>query len=184
MENLIQYKKTLKWWIMKQERRKQKKWLPLCAGALLLVAGICLGIGLFRSSNGTGNAGVQMEVDPGAVEWQGILPSPTDSSGAGNITIPGYGAMTLAANTLNQRVNLVNPQGNPCYFCISLVVDGEVVYESKLIPPGKGVYDIQLIRTLPAGRYPHAVLRYQCYSLEESPAPLNGADVVLDLWVQ
>ena len=71
-----------------------------------------------------------------------------------------------------------------CYFCISLVVDGEVVYESKLIPPGKGVYDIQLIRTLPAGRYPHAVLRYQCYSLEEPPAPLNGADVVLDLWVQ
>jgi hypothetical protein len=92
--------------------------------------------------------------------------------------------MNLCADTLEQQVNFVNPKGNPCYFRISLVVDEETVYESKLIPPGKGIYEIQLNRSLPAGRYPHAILRYQCFSLEEPSAPLNGADVVLNLRVQ
>ena len=77
-------------------------------------------------------------------------------------------------------VNLYNPQGNPCYFVISLVLDdGMVLYQSKMIEPGKALYGITLSRPLAAGEY-EAMIMYETYSLD-ALKPMNGANVKFTL---
>ena len=126
----------------------------------------------------------KVDLDENAEDWKGVLP--TDDDGkvpTSGIRIPGYKEIRLKANTTKQRVSLVNPIGNPCYFKISFVLidTNEVIYSSKMIEPGKGLYNIKLDKKLKPGIYKMS-LRYETLSLE-SLEPLNGANVNLDLIV-
>jgi hypothetical protein len=161
--------------------------LILAACAVFIAAGIIFGPGVFsvvkQAINDEDISLAQVSATPdleqGAVDWQGVQPRDTGGVAAG-IAIPGYKSITIDANKTDVKVNFQNPEGNPCYFVISLVLDdGTVLYESKMIEPGKGLYDITLARALSPGEYGAAV-KYETYSLADL-TPMNGAEVKITL---
>lgn len=119
--------------------------------------------------------------EEGATEWQGVQVDDKNKGGIKQgISIPGYKSITLDAETKDVKVNLLNPKGNPCYFEISLILeDGTLLYKSKKIKPGMGLYNIKLNRPLPVGQY-NATLKYDTFSLTDL-SPLNGANVKVEL---
>ena len=100
------------------------------------------------------------------------------------IRIPGYPRITISADTKDVTMNLQNPEGNPCYFTFEIALNdtGEVLYTSKLVPPGQAIYEITLSRPLTAGEY-NAVIRISTTSLADGSA-MNGANVETVLVVQ
>lgn len=117
-----------------------------------------------------------------AEEWTGERavsrePSPT-------IEIPGFDQISLKADTKEQQVNFHNPKKNTCYFKLSLWKDAQTkLWESKLLEPGKAIYDLTLDQPLTTGTYDQAFLKYECFSLEKQE-PLNGSEIKLTLNVQ
>lgn len=94
---------------------------------------------------------------------------------ANSIAIPGYDEITMQANSDEMYVALWNPKDNPCYFkfVITLEKEDEVLYESKLVPPGKAITSVKLNRKIKEGRYP-ILIRMETYSLEDGSTPLNS----------
>lgn len=123
----------------------------------------------------------ELDLEEDAVEWKGMLPDEKNSGGVKQgIAIPGYKSITLEADKREVSVNFLNPQGNPCYFEISLILeDGTLLYKSKKIKPGMGLYKIQLNKPLAAGKY-NATIKYDTFSLTDL-SPLNGANVEIEL---
>ena len=124
------------------------------------------------------------DIDPDAQDWNGgELPDQGGEEEVG-IKIPGYPSITIPADTTDVTVALLNPEGNPCYFTFELVLSDtdEVLYTSKMVPPGQMVSDITLSRALPAGEY-NATIRITTASLEDGSA-MNGANVETVLIVQ
>lgn len=104
----------------------------------------------------------------------------------GSISIPGYDRITLQAGQRTQRVALVNPPENSCYFKITLLLaDGTELYQSGLLAPGTQLNSIKLETMPAAGSYADAVLRYTCWAADESGAltEANGADTICTLEV-
>lgn len=60
-----------------------------------------------------------------------------------------------AGKTDNLKISLLNPQDNPCYFTfeIRLRENDELLYKSKLLPPGKEIKSIDISRSLEKGTY-------------------------------
>jgi hypothetical protein len=142
--------------------------LVLIAGGVLLAPGV---------AGPPGTAAVDLE--EGAVPWQGVQNQDTGGTQEG-IAIPGYKSITVGAGRTNVQVNFQNPEGNPCYFRISLRLDdGTVLYQSKMIRPGMALYDIALTKPLRTGEY-GATVRYETFSLSDL-SPMNGADVRITL---
>lgn len=101
------------------------------------------------------------------------------------IAVPGYEMLELKANTAEQSLRMPNPPQNCCFFQISLYLeDGTLLWQSELVEPGAKSKPIVLTKTLEKGLYPNAVLRYSCYRMDETLAPLNGAETKLTLNVK
>lgn len=174
--------------------RMNKKTLAvfICCLAAVAAGGVAIGLNwdaLMGGKTAT-SQGVGMTVDPDAVDWEGELPEETQNPEEQTVSqvpmakIPGYGALEFNAGTTQQAVNFVNPEGNQCYFIITLcLADGTELYQSQLIPPGKGLYEITLNQSLEAGEYENAKLQYRCISLEDGQTEYNGANVNLTLRV-
>ena len=169
-----------------------KNALPARMMGVVLVLFLAAG-GLYLGSNWSaifpaGPAGVLMgakvpDLEESAVMWQGELPRSQNegevAQGRG-IEIPGYKSITIDANQKDVSVNFVNPEGNPCYFVISLVLeDGTELYKSKMVKPGMGLYEITLNQELKPGEYP-ALVKYETFSLDELE-PMNGAEIKFTL---
>lgn len=102
-----------------------------------------------------------------------------------NIAIPGYESLEFKAGKKKQSVNFYNPDENTCYFKISLVLagdDGEVLWTSDFIEPGKHIKSMELDKELESGNY-SATLKYECFSLKDE-SPLNGSNVETVLIVE
>ena len=144
----------------------RKKWLILLIILLLIIGIICYlrQVALLSDTKGEGKTDVVKN----------------DSS----ISIPGYEGLTLSANTKKQKVSLPNPAENTCYFVITLSLeDGTVLWKSDYIEPGETSKPIKLTTKLSAGNYP-ALMKYECFKLDESKTPLNGAEIKLTLRVK
>lgn len=98
------------------------------------------------------------------------------------IKIPGYGSVTITENTKEADITLVNPEGNPCYFEYVLEADGNVLYKSDLIEPGKAVKKVTLENVPKPGTY-KLVMKINTYGFDENLSPLNGAEVKTTLVV-
>lgn len=114
----------------------------------------------------------QPDLDPNA----GVASSQEEEKPEG-IRIPGYPTITIAAEETEVIMNLMNPEGNPCYFTFELVLTeaGETVYTSKMVEPGKAITNVTLSRPLEKGEYP-AVIKITTASLEDG-SQMNGANV-------
>ncbi|MBL1225875.1 tRNA (uracil-5-)-methyltransferase [Enterococcus sp. BWR-S5] len=123
-----------------------------------------------------------LDVDSSAVAWDGKRNKAAENEVA-TIAIPGFEKVTLNADEKMQEVNFHNPEINDCYFKLTLLhPDGSVLWTSDLIEPEKGMYSIELEKTLTAGEYADAVLKYECFSLDDQ-SPLNGSEINLKLVV-
>lgn len=165
---------------------------------LLVVGGVAIGLNWnnwFGDDSPTSQMGTedtigtdkQPELDENAVVWQGEQPehNPQTDGGQSGIAIPGYKSIVLKADQAQQSVNLYNPEVNDCYFVMSLLLpDGTEIWKSKMVAPGKGLYEIMLSQTVPAGTYENSTLKYECYKMDDSLTLLNGGEVKLTLEVE
>lgn len=98
------------------------------------------------------------------------------------IIIPGYGDVKMIANTDMVYLALWNPDQNPCYFKYTIVLEEnrEVIYESKLVPPGEAVTTVKLNRVIPQG-ITKAVMQIETYKLDNYKEKMNGGEVNIQL---
>ena len=161
--------------------------IALTATVALVAGGVTLGLNWNRwfGPEPQQEQSFTADIDPNAGVWDGsTLPDKTEDKPAVGIKIPGYPSITLPADQQEVTVALLNPEGNPCYFTFELALKdtGEVLYTSKLVPPGQVISSITLSRALSAGEY-NAVIRISTTSLEDGSA-MNGANVETVLIVQ
>lgn len=170
----------------KEEKGKKRKTtiiLIIIVIAAVVVADIMI-IQNIRPDNSISQA-KKPDLDEDAVNWQGERTQQKEGSASTGIAIPGYKSIRLKADQTKQNVNLFNPESNDCYFVMSLILpDGTQIWQSKMIPPGKGLYEITLEQTVPAGNYEDSVLKYECYKMDDDLTKLNGGEVKLVLEVE
>lgn len=100
------------------------------------------------------------------------------------IKIPGFSIINVEKDSDEVNIVLQNPDGNPCYFIYKLILDDndEVLYESKLIPPGKAINGISLNKTFKEGEY-KATFNVSTISIKDG-SPMNGANIKMTLIVK
>ena len=152
----------------------------LCVIIVLLIIILLRGCDTKKPTGETEKPTNNMEVED-AEDYTGDRETYHGEKNTDTIDIPGFDVMNLKAGETTQAVNLYNPIQNTCYFKMSLMLsDRTVLWQSKLVEPGKGIYEIELNRALEAGVYEGAILKYECFSLEDQ-SPLNGSEITLAL---
>lgn len=134
----------------------------------------------------SGQGGVHFELDPNAGEYSG-------SSGAegSGVAIPGWGTITIPANTTEIPVDFYNPEANEGKYYLTFELrlpdnsaqGYEVLYTSGLVKPGLHIQKATLSRGLPAGEY-QAVIHVQPYRMDEEQTPTNNANLNTKLVVK
>lgn len=97
---------------------------------------------------------------------------------AKGITVQGFSKWHIPANKAeNIPAFLENPSSNACYFTftISLKDTNDIIYESKQVPPGAGIYEINFNRSFPKGEFPITVLITT--NSVENGATMNSAQI-------
>ncbi|MEG2642431.1 MAG: hypothetical protein RSA71_08120, partial [Eubacterium sp.] len=152
------------------KKRKIQKWLIGLLILLLVGASV-----LFATFLG-GNA-----IDPNAGDYESGLKRPANITSS-QILVPGYEKWTLKEGQDTIQTVLYNPEGNPCFFKFSLVekASGELLYESKLVPPGQGISPVKMKRGLSRGSYT-LVLKIESFDLEDKKTQYNGTDIELEV---
>ena len=114
---------------------------------------------------------------PSAVKMAGVWLIPKTAEKPTGIRIPGYPSITIEADKKDVQMNLMNPEGNPCYFTFEIVLNDtdETIYTSKMVEPGKAITEVTLEKALAAGEYP-ATIKITTASLTDGSA-MNGANV-------
>lgn len=143
-----------------------------------------------RSAAGTPVLGLAEASAPGLdPDAAAVTPTPEPAPEAEDpgITIPGWGSVTIAADTADVTVDFYNPEENEGLYYLTfrliLADSGEVLYSSGLVPPGEHIRRITLSRPLAAGQYA-AVIFVQPYTLEAEPKATNNANLETVLIVQ
>ena len=145
----------------------------MCACVLLIGAGLYLTRNNKQETQESPDSAFVPDLDPDASTQEAKESDPPEGI---RITIP--------ADTKDVTVNLMNPEGNPCYFTFTLVLKDtdETIYQSKMVEPGKAITQITLSKELSAGEYP-AILKISTAAMDDGRA-MNGANVETVLKVQ
>ena len=134
----------------------------------MIVGGVVLGIVLGNKNGGS--------YDDSPVDYEWVLPDGAQTN-PDQIILPGYVELTFQAGKQVIEIVLPNPASNPCYFRYTLVLEetGEVLYQSRLIAPGKAVLEIKLSRPLEVGDY-SLLIGVDSVSLTDGRTPMNGGE--------
>ncbi|MGF6679689.1 hypothetical protein M2453_000217 [Aequitasia blattaphilus] len=94
------------------------------------------------------------------------------------ILIPAITNMVMDADSdVLSGTTLFNPAGNPCYFQFTIVLeDGITIFESQLVPPGKGISEAKLNRIIKEGTY-DVIIRITSYDLNDHENEFNGGEI-------
>ena len=157
---------------MKDNRRKIGIGIAVCACVLLIGAGLYLTRNNKQETQESPDSAFVPDLDPDASTQEAKESDPPEG-----IRIPGYPSITIPADTKDVTVNLMNPEGNPCYFIFEIVLNDtdETIYTSKMVEPGKAITEVTLEKALAAGEYP-ATIKITTASLTDGSA-MNGANV-------
>lgn len=168
---------------MRENEKKKNSALLLIVIALLLIVVVLLAVLLLRGGGGKNEpASAVPQLESGAEAYTGQRETYTGPKNTDTIDIPGFDMMNLKAGETKQAVNFFNPPQNSCYFKISLLLaDRTQLWESKLIEPGMGLYEIEMNQALEAGKYEGAILKYECFAMNDALTPLNGSEITLVL---
>lgn len=151
---------------------KTEKMLFGLLGALVLIA---LAVAVLLAGRGG------REKLPSSPAAQASAAQPGQAANRDTIDIPGYRSLKIAADTQEQPLRFYNPAENGCWFRITLELDdGTELWVSDLLAPGDTVDSIRLSQPLQAGSC-GAHLIYECFSMDDPPIQLNGANVELEL---
>ncbi len=123
------------------------------------------------------------EIDSSITNYEGELKRPADMEQT-QILIPGFSTLYVKEGSDMVNSCLFNPADNPCFFQFNVVdqTTGEIIYESKLVPPGKGIDGFNLNKTYSAGQYP-AVIQFKSHDLEDPSINYNGSEMEITLVV-
>ncbi len=153
----------------------------ITAGIILLTAGTTASLMMvvFLHFGPGWFIGPDREFEP----WQ-EPPAVIDPGRNDSITIPGFERMTMPSGETVVPAYLYNPENNQCYFEISIILadTDDEIYQSKLVSPGQGLYEIELTQPLEQGSY-DAILHYSTFALHDYKE-MNGANVPIKLIVQ
>lgn len=163
---------------------------------VILLIALCLLVAVFaallfreltpQSAAGTPVLGLTEASAPG-LDPDAAEDTPAPEAEEPGITIPGWGSVTIAADTADVTVDLYNPEENEglYYLTFQLILadSGEVLYSSGLVPPGEHIRRITLSRPLAAGQY-GAIIFVQPYTVEAEPKATNNANMETVLIVQ
>lgn len=141
----------------------------------VIIAGLIIYMAVGRKGKDTGNDNTftpSIDSNAGDIGSGGNV-----SDNKQSIRIPGYPSITIAADKEEVTMNLMNPEGNPCYFIFEIVLGdtGESLYKSDMVEPGKAITNVKLNHSLAAGEY-RAVIKISTASLTDGMA-MNGANV-------
>ena len=164
---------------------------PLIIILILAIFLLAASIAAFTSAFGPPEAasppagGIELILDPDAAL------QPPEKPGIRSVTIPGWGSITIPADTDKIAVDFYNPEENGgfCYltFELRLLDDSEqgyeVLYTSQFIGPGKHVKTATLSHGLASGAY-DAVIHVQPYRMDGNLTPTNNADMQTVLKVE
>lgn len=143
---------------------------------LLLALLLLFGLFLYR---GMGRSGPDLE--PGTRDFKAAQKL-SDDYGETRIIIPAFQPLNVRAGDTGVKTVLWNPEKNQVYFQFQLVLKNtqEVIYESRLVPPGQAIYELSLKRSIDAGVYP-LIVRVSTYDIEEYEQQMNGGEVETSL---
>ena len=115
---------------MNNNRRKIGIGIAVCACVLLIGAGLYLTRNNKQETQESSDSAFVPDLDPDASTQEAKESDPPEG-----IRIPGYPSITIPADTKDVTVNLMNPEGNPCYFTFTLVLKDtdETIYQSKMV---------------------------------------------------
>ncbi|MGX4601416.1 RNA polymerase sigma factor [Faecalimicrobium sp. JNUCC 81] len=99
------------------------------------------------------------------------------------IIIPGYDDIKINTEEKILKLQLLNPLKNQCYFEYEIVIDNTIIYKTRLILPGKVIYNVELDKSLDEGIY-DLELNINTYSLQDARVRMNGAVVKTKLIVE
>lgn len=159
---------------------KKKKHTKLLVGSLLALLLIVSFVGWYFYLNGN----KKPDIDPNAGNYESALKRP-DNINSSKILIPGYGKFTIKKGGDTIDTVLFNPEDNPCYFKFTIVEQKtkDVLYESKLVPPGQGITPVKLNKVFnEVGTY-DAVLKFETVDFENTDITYNGSDMEVKLIV-
>ena len=114
-------------------REKAGKNKILIIMIICLCAVIIAGLIYFMKLKGGSDSAFTPDLDPNAktqtADDTGEKPT--------GIRIPGYPSITIEADKKDVQMNLMNPEGNPCYFTFEIVLNDtdETIYTSKMVEP-------------------------------------------------
>lgn len=100
-----------------------------------------------------------------------------------SIVLAGYDKIRLRAGQKEQSVYFYNSEENECFLVFSIFLEGEELCSSGFLAPNTKIEKVSLSKSLPAGEYSDAVLRYSCYDLY-TQRELNGAEIAVKLEVK
>ena len=115
---------------MKEHTGKNKIFIVII---ICLCAVIIAGLIYFMKLKGGSDAAFKPDLDSNAktqtADDTGEKPT--------GIRIPGYPSITIEADKKDVQMNLMNPEGNPCYFTFEIVLNDtdETIYTSKMVEP-------------------------------------------------
>ena len=112
---------------------------------------------------------------------QKVVSEVLENNELGSIKIPGYETVYFPADEKEVQINLVNPEGNKCYFKFQLCVGEETLYSSDLVEEGYSVDTLELAHSLNKGEYELSI-KITPYDLENL-TQLNGANIKTKLIV-
>lgn len=162
--------------------------IAIIGGGIFAVTYINGGFGNPGAGTGTGsNAGTGGGIGLTFDKDAGAYVAPQQNTSKPGVAIPGWGSITIPADTTDVSVDFYNPEANAGWyymtFELSLSNTGEVLYKSDAVRPGDHIQHITLSRGLPAGTY-DATLHVQPYTITDNPQPTNNADMNLKIIVR
>lgn len=158
--------------------KKVNKKLVIIGVLIVIIAALCVG-GYFLLNKSGGQ-----KIDSNAKKFEVKVERPKDMK-KDQIAIPGYADIHVENGSDEINVALFNPNGNPCYFKFTVMIDEgkEVIFESGLIPPGEAVTKSKLNKKMTTGTYP-ITIKIDTYDLDDRKTEMNGSQVKTNIVVE
>jgi len=163
--------------------KKKSKVLAIALITVVLLGCIlsagCTSTSTVTTNNSTTNSSSTdiPEVDQNAGDY--VKPV-TGSMVLPNVTYIGFNKMTIPPNTTEiQGIDIYNPEANAGYYDQTFELfleNGESLYKSGLVSPGKHIQKLTLTHGLNPGTY-KAYLHIQPYLIDNPNAELNNGEV-------
>ncbi len=152
---------------------KNKVMIGIIAALCVVIVGLVGYILFVKNNDNNDNNSFKPNLDSNAGD---INSQESSSESQKGIKIPGYPSITIAADKEDVVMNLMNPEGNPCYFTFEIVLKdtNETIYKSDMVEPGKAISNVKLSHGLSAGEH-KAVIKISTAALTDGQV-MNGAN--------